>query len=62
MVMAKKFRRPEEIKPNEERVPVSLRLRSTLRERLTKEAKAAKLSLAELLENVLEDYARFLDS
>jgi predicted HicB family RNase H-like nuclease len=57
-----KFKRPAEMTINEARVPVSLRIRSSLRERLTKEAKLAKMSLAEVLENVLEDYVRFLDN
>ena len=48
------------MKPAEDRVPISARIRKSLRDDLAKEAKAAKLSFAELLENVLEDYSLFL--
>lgn len=56
-----KYRRPSEMKPTEDRVPVSTRLRSSLKAKLSKEAKAVDLSLAELIENVLEDYSEFLE-
>lgn len=57
-----KFRKPNEMEASEGRVPVSLRVKKSIKERLTKEAKSAKMPLAELLENVLEDYVRFLDN
>ena len=56
-----KYRKPEEMKPNESRTPLSLRVRGSIKARLTKEAKKAKMPLAELVENVLEDYVQFLD-
>ena len=61
--MAKKFRRPDEMKPDKDgKVPLSTRVRGSLRERLQKEAGKADLSLAYLVEQVLEDYGRYLDS
>lgn len=60
--MAQKFRKPKEMKPAEHRVPISARVRESLRDDLAKRAKAAKLSLGELIENVLVDYAKFLRS
>lgn len=58
--MTPKFRKPKEMKPAELRVPVSARIRESLRNELLKEAKGAKLSLAELIENVLEDYGKYV--
>ncbi|MGZ3786250.1 MAG: hypothetical protein ACXVC3_17015 [Bdellovibrio sp.] len=60
--MAKKFRKPNEMKQKEDgRVPLSTRVRSSLREQLEKEAKKAGMSLTYLVEQVLEDYAKFLE-
>jgi hypothetical protein len=55
-----KFRKPSEMTPNETRVPVSARIRESLRNDLAKMAKAHKLSLGELMENILEDYGKFI--
>ena len=60
--MQRKFRKPSEMKPLEKRVPISSRVRHSLRAELTKHAKGAKLSLAEFIENILEDYSKFLSS
>ena len=61
--MAKKFRKPNEMISNkDERVPLSTRVRKSVRDRLEKEAAKADLSLTYLVEQVLEDYCKFLDS
>lgn len=61
--MAKKFRKPNEMKPDKDgRVPLSTRVRESLRDRLQKEAEKAGFSLTYLVEQVLEDYAKYLDS
>lgn len=61
--MAKKFRKPNEMAPSKDgRVPLSTRVRESLRKRLEKEADKADLSLTYLVEQVLEDYIKYLDS
>ena len=61
--MAKKFRKPSEMKQDEDgRVPLSTRVRTSLRERLEREAKKAGHSLTFVVEQVLEDYVKYLDS
>lgn len=58
--MAAKFRKPKDMVPSEGRVPVSARIRESMKGYLEKEAKSAGLSFAELVENVLEDYVKYL--
>lgn len=61
MPMANKFRLPSEMKSDSKsRVPVSARLNVVTRDFLVKVAKKEGLSLSELVEQVLEDYAEFL--
>jgi predicted HicB family RNase H-like nuclease len=61
--MAKKFRKPTEMKQKSDgRVPLSTRLRESLRDRLQREAEKAGISLTFLVEQVLEDYVKFLES
>lgn len=61
--MAKKFRKPSEMKPRSDgRVPLSARVRESLRDKLQKEAEKAGFSLAYLVEQVLEDYVKYLES
>lgn len=61
--MAKKFRKPRDMKTVDDgRVPLSTRVRSSLRDRLQKEAEKAEMSLTYLVEQVLEDYVRYLDT
>jgi predicted HicB family RNase H-like nuclease len=60
--MAKKFRRPNEMNQNADgRVPLSTRVRASLRDKLQREAKKADISLTFLVEQVLEDYVKFLE-
>lgn len=43
------------------RVPLSTRVRASLRDKLQREAKKADISLTFLVEQVLEDYVKFLE-
>ena len=55
------FRRPSDMKgPDEKRVPASTRIKSSTKTFLEKEAKKNRIALAELLSNVIEDYATWL--
>ena len=55
------FRHPSEMQSPEAREPISARIPTSLKQKLEKVAKENKLSLAELVSNVLEDYARWLE-
>jgi uncharacterized protein (DUF1778 family) len=55
-----KFRHPKDMNPKEEREPVSARLKISTKAILEEAAKKHKLSLAELISNVLDDYAEWL--
>ncbi len=55
------FRHPSEMQSPESREPISARIPTSLKQKLEKVAKENKLSLAELVSNVLEDYARWLE-
>ena len=60
--MAKKFRKPAEMKRNDDgRVPLSTRVRGSLRDKLQGEAEKAGISLTFLVEQVLEDYMKYLE-
>lgn len=58
--MAKKFRPPSEFTKKKARVPISARLDKEVKKYLEKEAKTEGLSFGELVENVLEDYSKYL--
>ncbi len=60
--MSVQFRHPKDMKKKEEKVPVSTRLRKTSRDCLEKSAKLHGLSLSELVEQILEDYKKWLES
>lgn len=55
-----KFRRAKEMKPYEKRTPISIRVRENVKKALVAEAKTNGLTLALLVETVLEDYYEFL--
>lgn len=55
-----KFRLPNEMKTEEERTPVSARLKLSTKKILDKAAKDNDLSLALLMANILDDYAEWL--
>lgn len=57
-----KFRRPSEMKPPEDREPLSTRVKVSTRKALLKAAEEQNLSLAELVANVLDDYVAWLNS
>lgn len=59
MKKSKPYRRPEEMKTTT-KTPVSARVDAEIAEYLEKEAKKAKISLSELVANVLEDYTKWL--
>ncbi len=51
------------MKPDKDgKVPLSTRVRGSLRDRLQREAEKAGFSLAYLVEQILEDYVKYLDS
>lgn len=58
--MESPFRHPSQMSPPEPREPVSARIPTTLKKSLEKIAKENKLSLAELIANILEDYVKWL--
>lgn len=59
--MANKFRLPSEMRSeSKQRIPISARIEKPTRDFLAKVAKKEELSLSELVEQVLEDYANFL--
>jgi uncharacterized protein (DUF1778 family) len=59
--MANKFRLPIEMhSDSKQRVPISARLEKSTRDFLKKAATKEGLSLSELVENILEDYSKFL--
>lgn len=55
-----KFRHPKEMNAKEAREPVSARLKLSTKTALEEAAKKHKLPLAELISNVLDDYAKWL--
>lgn len=55
-----KFRRAKEIPKIEKKMPISCRIRGSLKASLIKEAKGSGHTLSELIEAVLEDYVAFL--
>jgi predicted HicB family RNase H-like nuclease len=59
--MANKFRLPNEMnKESGPKVPISARVRESIRNHLVKVAKKEGMSLSELIEQVIEDYAAYL--
>ncbi len=60
--MATKFRHPSEYPKKKSRVPISARLDKDVKIALTAAAKNVDQTFSELIENVLEDYYRFLNS
>lgn len=55
-----KYKKPSQYKQREERTALSCRVKVSTKEYLEKEAQKAGLSLAELVSNVVEDYAIYL--
>ena len=60
--MASKFRQPKEFPKKKARVPISARLDKDVKTSLEKAAKGVGLTFGELIENVLEDYSKYLAS
>lgn len=57
-----KFRRAVEMPKSVKRVPVSIRIDENLKKLLVAEAKQGNITLAELIEHTLEDFAGFIKS
>ena len=57
-----KFRHPEEMQSRKERMPLSTRVMTSTFEVLSEAATLSELSLAELVANILDDYASWLKS
>ena len=55
-----RFRRPEQMSSRKDRVPLSTRVTTDTQEALADAAKKAKLSVAEFVANVLDDYVKWL--
>ena len=54
------FKKPSEYRAREERTALSCRVKVETKEYLTEQAEKAGMSLAELVSQVIEDYADFL--
>ncbi len=54
------YRHPREMAKDEDRVPVSTRVKVSTKERLEKAAKKHHMSLASLMAQVLDDYSEWL--
>ena len=59
--MEKPFKYPHEMRKRDQRTPISSRVKTSTKEALEAAAKANKLSLGEIISNVLDDYAQWLE-